>query len=50
MMGFPEKFQFPVNKAQAMKQLGNSVAVSAIEAVARQIINYLEGKNYFTLT
>ena len=42
MMGFPLNFQFPVNKTQAMKQLGNSVAVAAIEAVAIEIINYLK--------
>ena len=41
MMGFPTNFEFPVNKTQAMKQLGNSVAVDAIQAVAKQIINYL---------
>lgn len=41
MMGFPENFTFPVAKGQAMKQLGNSVAVDAIEAVAKQITAYL---------
>ena len=38
MQGFPSDFEFPVSEAQAMKQLGNSVAVSAIEAVGKQII------------
>lgn len=42
MMGLPEDFIFPVSEAQAMKQLGNSVAVNAIQAVAQQIINSLE--------
>ena len=42
MMGFSEEFVFPVSSAQAMKQLGNSVAVNAIHAVAKQIINSLE--------
>jgi DNA (cytosine-5)-methyltransferase 1 len=41
MMGFPKDFKFPVSKTQAMKQLGNSVAVNAIKATARQIIKYL---------
>jgi DNA (cytosine-5)-methyltransferase 1 len=41
MMGFPKSFKFPVPKSQAMKQLGNSVAVSAIQAVAKQIIEHL---------
>lgn len=38
MQGFPDDFEFPVSDRQAIKQLGNSVAVSAIEAVAREII------------
>ncbi len=41
MMGFPGSFKFPVTKGQAMKQLGNSVAVDAIEAVAEKIVSYL---------
>lgn len=41
MMGFPSDFKFPVNKVQAMKQLGNSVAVAAIEAVAKEMTSYL---------
>lgn len=42
MMGLPKDFIFPVSNAQAMKQLGNSVAVSAIQAVAEQIIKTLD--------
>ena len=38
MMGFPDEFEFPVTNSQAMKQLGNAVAVDAIQAVAQQII------------
>ncbi len=41
MMGFPDNFEFPVSDAQAMKQLGNAVAVDAIHAVAKQIISSL---------
>jgi len=41
MMGFPKSYKFPVAKGQAMKQLGNSVAVDAIEAVAEQLVTYL---------
>lgn len=41
MQGFPEDFIFPVSEVQAMKQLGNSVAVSAIYAVAQEIVNTL---------
>ena len=42
MMGFPANYKFPVSEAQAMKQLGNAVAVTAIQATAEQIINALK--------
>jgi DNA (cytosine-5)-methyltransferase 1 len=42
MQGFPDNFIFPVSETQAMKQLGNSVAVNAIQAVANQIIKALK--------
>ena len=42
MMGFPNDFHFPVAKGQAMKQLGNSVAVDAIQEVAKSIIKYIK--------
>ena len=44
MQGFPEWFEFPndLSNAQTMKQLGNSVAVPAIQAVAEQIIKTLQ--------
>lgn len=41
MQGFPKDFAFTVSETQAMKQLGNSVAVPAIQAVAKQILEYL---------
>lgn len=41
MMGFPDDYEFPVSEVQAMKQLGNAVAVDAIHAVAQQIIKSL---------
>ncbi|GEM53944.1 HpaII family restriction endonuclease [Flavobacterium branchiophilum NBRC 15030 = ATCC 35035] len=41
MQGFPDDFIFPVTPAQAIKQLGNSVAVDAIEAVAKNILEHL---------
>lgn len=48
MMGFPDDFEFPVSDAQAMKQLGNAVAVPAVQAVAMEIIHslneYAKGK------
>lgn len=42
MQGFPDDFVFPVSETQAMKQLGNSVAVPAIQAVAEEIIKDLQ--------
>lgn len=41
MMGLPKDFNFPVPMTQAMKQLGNSVAVPAVEATLRNIIDFL---------
>ena len=41
MNGFPEDFTFPVSETQAMKQLGNSVAVNAVQAVAAEILKVL---------
>lgn len=46
MQGFPDSFEFPVSKSQAMKQLGNSVAVPAIQKVAEQIIKSLTEKKF----
>lgn len=42
MQGFPDDFEFPVSDTQAMKQLGNSVAIDAIQAFAQEIVNCLE--------
>lgn len=42
MQGFPNDFEFPVSETQAMKQLGNSVAVPAIQATANEIMKRLK--------
>lgn len=42
MQGFPSSFNFPVSDIAAMKQLGNSVAVSAIYDWAKAIIYSME--------
>ena len=44
--GFPENFEFPsdLGKTQKMKQLGNSVAVNAVQAWAESIIDALDGQ------
>lgn len=44
MQGFPETFSFPVSGAQAMKQLGNSVAIPMIQAVAEEVFISLNKK------
>lgn len=47
MMGFPDDFAFPdeVSKRQRMKQLGNSVAIYAIQAYAAKLIEALNNAN-----
>ena len=37
MQGFPDDFEFPVSESEAMRQLGNSVAVTAIQDYATAI-------------
>ena len=37
MQGFPVNFKFPVSEVEAMKQLGNSVSVDAIEVFYKKI-------------
>ncbi len=41
LQGFPDEFEFPVSEIQAMKQLGNSVAIPAIQATANEILKRL---------
>ncbi|MCX6793409.1 MAG: DNA cytosine methyltransferase [Candidatus Falkowbacteria bacterium] len=45
MQGFPDDFMFPVSDSQAMKQLGNSVAIYAIQDYAKKVIEALK-KHY----
>ena len=42
MQGFPASFKFPVSDSEALKQLGNSVAVTAIQDYAAEIVETLE--------
>ena len=44
MQGFPEDFKFPVSTTSAMKQLGNSVAVWAVQDYATAIVKVIEGQ------
>lgn len=41
MQGFPDTFVFPVSNSAAMKQLGNSVAIPAIQAVGEEMIKII---------
>lgn len=42
MQGFPRSFKFPVSNAEAMRQLGNSVAINAVRDYAKQIFKALD--------
>jgi DNA (cytosine-5)-methyltransferase 1 len=42
LQGFPESFKIPVSNTQAYRQFGNSVAIPAIQATAKQIFKTLE--------
>lgn len=46
MQGFPEDFEFPVTNVQAMKQLGNSVAVDAIRDCSEALLEYMNNLNH----
>lgn len=42
MQGFPIEYNFPVSKTQGIKQLGNSVAIDAVQEVATQMLRHLK--------
>ena len=42
LQGFPDDFVFPVSRREAMKQLGNSVAIHAIQDWAEELIKALD--------
>lgn len=42
MMGFPDDFEFPIREIEAMRLLGNSVAVPAIQAVGKEMVKYIQ--------
>lgn len=42
IMGFPKDFIIPVSRTQMYRQMGNSVAVPVIEAIAKEIAKILE--------
>lgn len=44
VMGFPKNFEIPVSRTQMYRQLGNSVAIPVVEAVAKKMIEILINK------
>jgi len=40
-MGFPDDFKFPVSRTQMYRQLGNSVAIPVVEAIAERLVGIL---------
>ena len=48
MQGFPDWFDFPVSQPQAMKQLGNAVAVPVVKAIAVELIHSLSAQRQQT--
>ena len=45
IMGFPPHFVFPVSRTQMYRQIGNSVAVPVITAIAQEIQKQIIGKH-----
>jgi DNA (cytosine-5)-methyltransferase 1 len=41
IMGFPINFKIPVSRTQMYRQMGNSVAVPVVAAVAKEIVKTL---------
>ena len=41
IMGFPKSFQLPVSRTQMYRQMGNSVAVPVVSAIAKEIVTTL---------
>lgn len=44
LQGFPETFKMPVSDMQAFKQLGNSVSVPVLKAIAKEMVKVLDGE------
>jgi DNA (cytosine-5)-methyltransferase 1 len=42
LMGYPSDFKIPVSDTQAYRQLGNSVVVPVVEAIAKQLVCTLQ--------
>lgn len=42
IMGFPEDYKIPVSRTQMYRQFGNSVAVPVVQAISKQMVQYLK--------
>ena len=42
MMGYPSDFVFPVSNTQALKQLGNTIAIDPVKAIASNILKIIK--------
>lgn len=42
LQGFPDNYEFPVADVHAYKQLGNSVAIPAIQATAKELLKIIQ--------
>ncbi|MFK7982567.1 MAG: DNA cytosine methyltransferase, partial [Saprospiraceae bacterium] len=42
IMGFPKDFKIPVSRTQMYRQMGNSVAIPVVQAIAKSIVNTLD--------
>ena len=49
MQGFPDNFYLPKSRTKAMRLLGNSVAVNAVNQVGKNIIEYILDKETFVV-
>lgn len=47
LMGFPETFNIAVSNTQAYKQFGNSVVVSIVQMISKEINDFLNKKQHF---
>jgi len=41
VMGFPKDFKIPVSRTQMYRQMGNSVAIPVVQAIAKEIVSVL---------
>ena len=45
IMGFPKEFVIPVSRTQMYRQMGNSVVVTVIEEIAKEVVHSLQKVN-----